>query len=267
MLGRTSTPGNWKLPVSGRGCRIARRRVHSAPLLVPVDERSSLPADRRLARPCRRKAPPVRWSRELGSFRDPSGFIFTLDGGLYRQVNATFSQHYRRLLASGLYDELVRDRLIAVLKPEYVPFISESTEGSFTARKSLERWHHFNTAAYLRFEKLVWCYVGPRSYYRRAKGKGTLSEQRPLLANLPMLLTPLQLSPPRNELSIVAPRCRTFKLAASGRGRLRLYNRGRGKSGRRYVPQGSHYRRAKGKGTLTRLAPPAGRLPKLSRAR
>ena len=129
-------PGNWKLLVSGRGCRIVRGRLHIAPLLVPVDEQSSLQADRRLARPYTRRASLVRWSRELGSFRDPSGFVFTLDGGLYRQVNATFSEHYRRLLASGLYDELVRDRLIvpheevpvrlpdappaaAVLKPEY----------------------------------------------------------------------------------------------------------------------------------------------------
>jgi hypothetical protein len=95
----------------------------------------------------------VRWSRELGSFRDPSGFIFTLDGGLYRQVNATFSEHYRRLLASGLYDELVRDRLIvpheevavrlpdappaaAVLKPEYVPFISYPYEWCFSQLKA-----------------------------------------------------------------------------------------------------------------------------------
>ena len=95
----------------------------------------------------------MRWSRELGSFRDPSGFVFTLDGGLYRQVNATFSEHYRRLLASGLYDELVRDRLIvpheevpvrlpdappaaAVLKPEYVPFISYPYEWCFSQLKA-----------------------------------------------------------------------------------------------------------------------------------
>ena len=105
-------------------------------------------------------------------------------------------QHYRRLLASLLYDELVPDRLIAVLKPEYVPFISESTEGSFTARKSLERWHHFNTTAYLRVEKLVWCYVCSCSYYPWAKGKGTLLQTGPPCRDL---LAPERAGAPRED--------------------------------------------------------------------
>ena len=45
---------------------------------------------------------PTPWSREPGSFRDPSGFVFTSDGTVYRQVNRVFEAEYRRFIDSGL---------------------------------------------------------------------------------------------------------------------------------------------------------------------
>lgn len=81
------------------------------------------------------------------SFRDPSGFLFTRDGELYRQVNQVYAGDYERLMTSGLYDKLVESgRLIPhveasvepatpgaykILRPERVPFISYPYEWSF----------------------------------------------------------------------------------------------------------------------------------------
>ena len=90
----------------------------------------------------------MSWQAVPGSFRDPSGFVYTRDGTLYRQVNAGFRQHFEAFLASGLYDELVGDRLLvpheqvgldlaatddayAVLRPERIRFISYPYEWSF----------------------------------------------------------------------------------------------------------------------------------------
>ena len=41
------------------------------------------------------------------SFRDPSGFLFTHEGVIYRQVNVSYKQYYDELMESGLYDSLV----------------------------------------------------------------------------------------------------------------------------------------------------------------
>jgi len=82
------------------------------------------------------------------SFRDPSGFVFTRAGVLYRQVNRVFQQEFEAVAASGLYEELTRDGLLvphrhvaldlaaspdaaAVLQPEPVRFISYPYEWSF----------------------------------------------------------------------------------------------------------------------------------------
>jgi SAM-dependent methyltransferase len=45
---------------------------------------------------------------EKSSFRDPSGHIFMRDGTVYRQINASYSQSYDHLMASGLYDEITK---------------------------------------------------------------------------------------------------------------------------------------------------------------
>lgn len=88
-------------------------------------------------------------SSTLGaSFRDPSGFLFTRDGVLYRQVNQVYAGDYARLMDSGLYEKLVKTGLLVphteadpglaaqkpafkVLRPERVPFISYPYEWSF----------------------------------------------------------------------------------------------------------------------------------------
>jgi hypothetical protein len=102
------------------------------------------------------------------SFRDPSGFLFTQNGTLYRQINRAYSNDYARLTDSGLYDRLVKVGLliphvevdlrtehnrsayddgpqgasttlsteaIKVIQPERVPFISYPYEWSFSQLK------------------------------------------------------------------------------------------------------------------------------------
>jgi ribosomal protein L11 methylase PrmA len=82
------------------------------------------------------------------SFRDPSGFVYTRSGVLYRQVNRVFQDEFEAVAGSGLYDELAGQRLLvahesvsldlaaspdatAVLRPEPVHFISYPYEWSF----------------------------------------------------------------------------------------------------------------------------------------
>jgi hypothetical protein len=82
------------------------------------------------------------------SYRDPSGFVYSRDGTLYRQVNRVFQDRYQAFIASGLYAELVEHRLlvphrdvslglaasadaVAVLEPERVDFVSYPYEWSF----------------------------------------------------------------------------------------------------------------------------------------
>jgi ribosomal protein L11 methylase PrmA len=86
------------------------------------------------------------------SFRDPSGFLFTHEGVLYRQVNQKYAKEYQTLLESGLYDNLSKiGRLIShqeadipapqpeiafkVIQPELLPFISYPYEWSFSQLK------------------------------------------------------------------------------------------------------------------------------------
>ena len=87
------------------------------------------------------------------SFRDPSGFLFTRDGELLRQVNERYRPHYDLLRTSGLYLALVKDGLLIpheerplteaacegaayVLAPERIPFVSMPYEWSFGQRKA-----------------------------------------------------------------------------------------------------------------------------------
>ena len=86
------------------------------------------------------------------SFRDPSGFLFTRDGILYRQVNSVYREDYDLLMSSGLYDELAKEQLLIgheeadvapaapdeaykVIKPEPVAFISYPYEWCFSQLK------------------------------------------------------------------------------------------------------------------------------------
>lgn len=82
------------------------------------------------------------------SFRDPSGFLFSVDGILYRQVNQVYAGEYARFMESGLYERLVKAGLLIphqevnqapaweeaafkVIQPERIPFISYPYEWSF----------------------------------------------------------------------------------------------------------------------------------------
>lgn len=83
------------------------------------------------------------------SFRDPSGFLFTRNGKLYRQVNQGYKKDYDHLIASGLYDKLVSNKLLVrhtevdiqaaipslsykILEPERIPFISYPYEWCYS---------------------------------------------------------------------------------------------------------------------------------------
>lgn len=86
------------------------------------------------------------------SFRDPSGFLFSRNGVLYRQINRAYEKDYVRLMDSGLYERLVKaglliphvevDQALAqseagfkVIQPERVAFISYPYEWSFSQLK------------------------------------------------------------------------------------------------------------------------------------
>jgi len=86
------------------------------------------------------------------SFRDPSGFLYTLEEVIYRQVNVSYKQYYDELIESGLYDSLVgKGWLIPhqevslperepghcykTLRPEQIPYISYPYEWCFSQLK------------------------------------------------------------------------------------------------------------------------------------
>jgi len=94
----------------------------------------------------------TRTEQLSASFRDPSGFLFTRNGVLYRQINRAYSKDYARLIDSGLYEKLVKAGLLIahvdvdqppaesapafkVIQPERVPFISYPYEWSFSQLK------------------------------------------------------------------------------------------------------------------------------------
>lgn len=86
------------------------------------------------------------------SYRDPAGFVFTSGGILYRQVNEAGRRDYERLMASGLYEKLVKTGDLVpheevdpgvspdgcasrVIRPERVTFISYPYEWCFSQMK------------------------------------------------------------------------------------------------------------------------------------
>ena len=92
-------------------------------------------------------SPQLNSGQLSASFRDPSGFLFSRDGVLYRQVNRKYEKEYARFMESGLYDKLVKAGLLIphievdqvsaapeaykIIQPERVPFISYPYEWSF----------------------------------------------------------------------------------------------------------------------------------------
>ncbi len=90
--------------------------------------------------------------KQSASFRDPSGFLFTQNEVLYRQVNLEYQPHYEKFMGSGLYQNLVDKHLMVphteanidppekilaykVIRPELIPFISYPFEWSFSQYK------------------------------------------------------------------------------------------------------------------------------------
>lgn len=82
------------------------------------------------------------------SFRDPSGFVYTDNGTLFRQINIFYKHNYDHLLNSGLYSKLVEEQLLIpheersdyknldqnkykIIQPEKIPFISYPYEWCF----------------------------------------------------------------------------------------------------------------------------------------
>jgi hypothetical protein len=86
------------------------------------------------------------------SFRDPSAFVFSRGGVLYRQINESGRTDYEQLMQSGLYEELsiagdlIRHeeaatalspdgRASRLIQPERIPFISYPYEWCFSQLK------------------------------------------------------------------------------------------------------------------------------------
>lgn len=94
---------------------------------------------------------PLITAKHPSSFRDPSGFIFEVNGSIYRQINKSFQENYDLLVKSGLYDTLTASGyLIAhqevemaksppeafkIIQPKKIPFISYPYEWSFSMLK------------------------------------------------------------------------------------------------------------------------------------
>lgn len=98
----------------------------------------------------------MKAKRVPGSFRDPSGSLFTLNGDLLRRVSYCYKENYDHLISSGLYRELVNSALLIpheevsvpdmespdaykILKPKIVPFVSYPYEWCFSQLKDAAR--------------------------------------------------------------------------------------------------------------------------------
>ena len=86
------------------------------------------------------------------SYRDPSGYIFSHKGEIYRQVNQSFKADFDFFISSGLYEALVQENLLiphqvidqnltsdnfwhTTIKPEKIGFISYPYEWPFSMLK------------------------------------------------------------------------------------------------------------------------------------
>jgi hypothetical protein len=86
------------------------------------------------------------------SFRDPSGFIYSKDGTIYRFVSTSYQSHFKLLESSGLSADLIKKKLLLpyaglqenhtnrpdwhiTLQPRPLPFLSFAWEWSFSQLK------------------------------------------------------------------------------------------------------------------------------------
>ncbi|MBI3500646.1 MAG: SAM-dependent methyltransferase [Bacteroidetes bacterium] len=89
---------------------------------------------------------------EPGSFRDPSGFIFTFEEEIYRAIAPSYFEHFSLFTNSGLYKSLLEKKLIIehvdkekflvngfpeykIIKAKQIPFVSYPYEWSFSQLK------------------------------------------------------------------------------------------------------------------------------------
>jgi len=94
----------------------------------------------------------MRSNQHKASFRDPSGFIFSHEGVLFRQVNRVYQSDYELLMSSGLYRRLTQAGMLVaheevdspvgdpslafrVIKPQRVDWISYPYEWCFSQLK------------------------------------------------------------------------------------------------------------------------------------
>jgi ribosomal protein L11 methylase PrmA len=93
---------------------------------------------------------PTKRSDNEASYKDPSGFVFTQNGVIYRQVNQLYRENYDLLFSSGVYKLLTdrgllikhtetdvskRENVYKIIRPEQIPFISHPYEWSFSQLK------------------------------------------------------------------------------------------------------------------------------------
>ncbi len=92
-------------------------------------------------------------SRVISSYKDPSGFIFSQNGLVYRQINKNYRADFDLLINSGLYESLVKSHYLVpheeislskfetsgeaykIIKPQVIPFISYPNEWCFSMLK------------------------------------------------------------------------------------------------------------------------------------
>ncbi len=63
------------------------------------------------------------------SFRDPSGFLFRQYGKIYRQINHDYKDNYDQLMDSGLYQDLIEEKLL--IPHEEVSLDNAPKEGAY----------------------------------------------------------------------------------------------------------------------------------------
>lgn len=96
---------------------------------------------------------------DSSSFRDPSGYVFYIDGEVYRQINQSYKKNYDMLMSTGLYQRLVNEEMLVchtevsksefpddyalgfeecykVIKPDIIPFVSYPYEWCFSQLKN-----------------------------------------------------------------------------------------------------------------------------------
>ena len=91
--------------------------------------------------------------KDPSSFRDPSGFVFSIENQIFRQINKCYKENYNWLIDSGLYETLVKKDFLVphkevtmdfpqpevgykIIKPEEIAFVSYPYEWCFSQLKN-----------------------------------------------------------------------------------------------------------------------------------